>query len=341
MLERLRIARSVWTLLCCLLPMCAWFACQSTPSDSTETGNPPVLDADAISWLRYGADAEVLGQPGAVKPGGSLVEVLVDGKVVGSAISNENGSFEMTAVGAGEGNFVIRAKNGRHSDTLKSSDIQQQDATSVSQDPLTGADAAPEVDAASELDAATEVDTASTDAGAGEAPPTSTAPDAAAPAAPDAASPVLDATTATTTPTPDTASAVVADAQSSTDAQSTSDAAVVNSAACMDLHQQVEARLDEVMLEASVGCRTAQDCVLVPLGSSCYQTCEFPVVGSKAANVSAAVAQIEQQICAPHNAMSCTLGGHPCDLPPTTSVVCVQSECALSGIPEIVDAGRI
>lgn len=309
MLERLRSAGWAWTLLCCLLPMCAWFAC-----DSTETGNPPVLDQDGIYWLRRDADAEIIGEPGAVKPGGSVVEVLIGSNVVGRVESKPDGSFTLTAQGAGEQSFSVRAVNGRvQSDTLSSTTIQQRDPPASSEEPST------------ELDAASDAGVAM--------PPASSSPDAAA-TTPDAAAAALDATTSTAT----------TDAQpsgASMDAQSTQDAAValVDSAACMDLHQQAETRLTQVLTQASVGCGTADDCVLVSINSSCYEGCNTPVVRAKAADVSAAVAQIEQQVCTPHNAMSCAIGGQRCELPAVT-LLCVQSECVLDGMPQVIDAGR-
>jgi hypothetical protein len=112
-----------------------------------------------------------------------------------------------------------------------------------------------------------------------------------------------------------------------------------DSAVCTDLHVEVETRLTQVLMNASVGCVTEQDCVLVSITSSCYQGCDTPVVRANAPDVSAALAQIEQQVCTPHNAMSCAPGGQPCPLPAVT-LVCVQSECALEGMPQVLDAGR-
>lgn len=312
MLERLRIARWAFTLLCCLLPVGSWVAC-----GSTETGNPPVLAPDRIHWLRLGDDADIIGGPRAVQPGGSVVEIWAGGAVVASVVSNQDGSFQVTARSVAATGFSITAVSPRgSSDTLSSTAIQEQEPSSRG----------PE-DSVSPLDEALDGGASGASPEPATAPPSPTSPGLdAAPAGLDAATPVPEAPPSTLT----------ADAQSA----APDEAVAANSPACTDLHQQAEARLLQVLIDASVGCEAATDCVLVSIDSSCYGGCDTAVVRAKAPAVAAALAQIEQQVCAPHDAMSCEPGGQRCELPPVT-LLCRQGECGFEGQPQVVDAERL
>src|SRR5215510_3814148 len=72
-------------------------ACNSAHiQTSTETGNPPVIDASKISLVVSADSVRIVGKPGAITPGGADVELSVVGtSKVESGPSNSDGSFEI------------------------------------------------------------------------------------------------------------------------------------------------------------------------------------------------------------------------------------------------------
>lgn len=92
----------------CLVAL-AWTACEST-----ETGNPPVVDSGRFALMQIGGDVEIVGAPGAVRPGGSTIEITdsVSGHSA-SAQSAPDGSFALTLrdVDLARASFTIRVSS--------------------------------------------------------------------------------------------------------------------------------------------------------------------------------------------------------------------------------------
>jgi len=93
-----------------LLLSFAAVGCYGTSDDtaSTETGNPPVV-ASAIALVDRDGEAHVVGDPGAIDPGGAEVEVmnLGSGERARTA-SEQDGSFEVLAPGTLDDSYRVR-----------------------------------------------------------------------------------------------------------------------------------------------------------------------------------------------------------------------------------------
>lgn len=103
--------RSVGRLAVSFLLVCA---CNSAhTATSTETGNPPVIDVDKISLVVGADDVQIVGAPGAVKPGGSEVELAILGSdEVARAKSKPDGSFSVTVDAKPDAVVEVSASSG-------------------------------------------------------------------------------------------------------------------------------------------------------------------------------------------------------------------------------------
>lgn len=85
------------------------------PNSSTEVGNPPIVIMKFLAWSSSmnGEYVVLSGEPGAVEPGGSKLEItnLSTGEVT-IVTSNEDGSFRAEIPGSFEDGFKIRASDG-------------------------------------------------------------------------------------------------------------------------------------------------------------------------------------------------------------------------------------
>jgi hypothetical protein len=84
-----------------------------SPQDSTETGNPPVIDADRVALVVEGDEVHVVGENGAVEPGGATIRVrnLVSDKNANGRAAMD-GSFDISAPGEAHDGFSVQASNG-------------------------------------------------------------------------------------------------------------------------------------------------------------------------------------------------------------------------------------
>lgn len=80
------------------------------PRDSTETGNPPVIDVSAVALVVRSDEVHIVGGPGAVTPGGIEVEVdnLRSGEEQRGPVA-EDGSFDVRVTGTMEDTYAVRA----------------------------------------------------------------------------------------------------------------------------------------------------------------------------------------------------------------------------------------
>lgn len=82
------------------------------PLESTQTGNPPVIHTERVALHVTSKGARVIGEPGAVKPGGVTVEVTnITTGVTTTTQAAADGSFEVK-VGSGGDSYSVRAKAG-------------------------------------------------------------------------------------------------------------------------------------------------------------------------------------------------------------------------------------
>jgi hypothetical protein len=80
------------------------------PDDSTETGNPPVIDITRVALVIKQDEVHVVGEPGAVMPGGILVKVeRVATAVVETGQVAEDGSFDVRVEGELFERYRLRA----------------------------------------------------------------------------------------------------------------------------------------------------------------------------------------------------------------------------------------
>lgn len=87
--------RRVGRLAVSLLSVCACISAHTNAS--TETGNPPVIDAGQISLVVGTDEVQIVGAPGAVTPGGTEVELSILGTDETARVQSEpDGSFAVT-----------------------------------------------------------------------------------------------------------------------------------------------------------------------------------------------------------------------------------------------------
>lgn len=91
-------------------------ACTDThasPQEGTETGNPPVLDSNLIALVVSANEVHIVGSKGAVRPGGTQVEVTsIDTGRVARAKSLADGSFDIVLEASELETFSVRAIDG-------------------------------------------------------------------------------------------------------------------------------------------------------------------------------------------------------------------------------------
>jgi hypothetical protein len=84
-----------------------------SPQNSTETGNPPVIDADRVALIVQDDVVHVVGEKSAVDPGGVTIRVknLVSDKSASGRAAND-GSFDVKAPGSANDGFSVQSSNG-------------------------------------------------------------------------------------------------------------------------------------------------------------------------------------------------------------------------------------
>ena len=99
---------------CLVVSLFVVAACTSSHGEGiTETGNPPVIDLDKVSLVVTRGAAHVVGQPGAVTPGGAEIELTVVGtNQVARGTSRPDGSFDVELEAADGAVVELRAKSG-------------------------------------------------------------------------------------------------------------------------------------------------------------------------------------------------------------------------------------
>jgi hypothetical protein len=99
---------------------CIWLAaallaaCNSSHTQtSTETGNPPVIDLTKISLVVSSDGVRIVGEPGAVKPGGAEIELtVVSSGEVSKGESKPDGSFDIALDASADAVIELRASDG-------------------------------------------------------------------------------------------------------------------------------------------------------------------------------------------------------------------------------------
>jgi len=104
-----------------MLRLCAFALLFVTACIGTETGNPPVVRDNLVKALVRGDKLEIVGDPGAVLPGGSTFVVLDlddNDKVLGSVVTQKDGSFQLVVDNTGH-RIAMRADHKDSSSTIE------------------------------------------------------------------------------------------------------------------------------------------------------------------------------------------------------------------------------
>jgi hypothetical protein len=100
--------------------MLCWVACwvgacstAHKPIDSTQTGNPPVIDSTRLELVMASDEVRITGQPGAVTPADALLKItnLTSGAVTQVDVAPD-GSFDVQVSGAPDDAFAVQASDG-------------------------------------------------------------------------------------------------------------------------------------------------------------------------------------------------------------------------------------
>jgi hypothetical protein len=120
----LQSSTKLWRLLLLVLVLLGAAATACTvsygPQDGTETGNPPAIDASLVALVVQADAVRVTGQPGAVSPGGTALELVsaFSGEVF-HATASADGSFSVEVTTAELDTFELRAvRGGAESNTV-------------------------------------------------------------------------------------------------------------------------------------------------------------------------------------------------------------------------------
>ncbi len=109
--------RALGIVVSCLIAAC--FSA-TKPLDSTQTGNPPVILTERVALRLSSTDLRVIGEGGAVDPGGAKVVVtnLTTGETFATE-ANADGSFDVKVTGSPNDVYSVRATaGGRSSSTV-------------------------------------------------------------------------------------------------------------------------------------------------------------------------------------------------------------------------------
>jgi hypothetical protein len=100
----------VLALLVCLVGGCLT---AHKPIDSTQTGNPPVIDSSLLELVVASDTVRITGQPGAVMPADALLKItnLTSGAATQVAVAPD-GSFDVQVSGAPDDAFAVQASDG-------------------------------------------------------------------------------------------------------------------------------------------------------------------------------------------------------------------------------------
>ncbi len=120
--ERVRAGRGALGLTLCILAACADASptpgvpngsSRMGPNGGTETGNPPVIDAQRIALVVSPDGLRVVGSAGAITPGGVVIEIvaLSTGRTFTTS-SAADGSFDVTVEGPLAETFAVYARDG-------------------------------------------------------------------------------------------------------------------------------------------------------------------------------------------------------------------------------------
>jgi hypothetical protein len=97
--------RMIWLLIAALA------ACTNAygPKDSTQTGNPPILDDGRVSLEVSADEVHITGKPAAAKPSGATIEItnLTTSKVI-TGMAAADGSFDIRVDGSVNDTFAVR-----------------------------------------------------------------------------------------------------------------------------------------------------------------------------------------------------------------------------------------
>jgi hypothetical protein len=314
------------------------------PLDSTQTGNPPVIDTERVALRVSRSDVRVIGAAGAVEPGGAKVEVknlttgmsfttkaAADGSFDLTISGSENDAYSVSAKAGGRTSnpvFVIRGTaavgDGRDGslsceqrNTL-AGELLTQAADGADRNCTTDADCSPVIAGAScyspgcsfayvsELGRA-QIERVGRDIDA----------NLCAEYAVDGCSHALPKCTA-----PAPAACLMGHCGSSVPP------AEEPPPSCSSLALRALARLDDAVQAADRSCMVDSDCVRAAVNLSCREACPLAAGFSAAgaASVEAAAREIEANVCSEYNALGCSPEASMCNMN-MYELACVDYKC--------------
>jgi hypothetical protein len=311
------------------------------PIDSTQTGNPPVIQTERVALRLSSTDARVIGEPGAVEPGGATVEItnLRTGETITTEAA-EDGSFDVV-VGLASDSYSVRAKvGGQRSSPVyvvrgtaavgdgRDGSLSCEQRNTLAGELLTEAADRADRSCTTDSDCAPVVARAScyqpscwfayvSDRGGAQIERVSREIDGNLCAEYD-----VDACSHALPKCAEPSAAVCKMGQC---------APIVPqepAASCNSLALEAGKRFDDAIQAADRSCNDIQDCIVSPMRVSCREDCPLPTSFSQVGldSLNAAVRDIEAQECAAFDAIGCKVSEPTCgDL--VVAVACIQNVC--------------
>jgi 2-phospho-L-lactate guanylyltransferase (CobY/MobA/RfbA family) len=319
-------------------------ACFGThgPVDSTETGNPPVIDSRRVA-LEISADAvHVMGKKGAVTPGGASIEVtdLATGAVT-KGKANADGSFDVKVSGAPNDAFTVSVSAGGVSSKIVyvvqggsavggangSLSCQQREDLAAAQLAAIGQDVAAGCTTAQDCEVVTPSISCAQPCANLTVSKQGKAQLAAASRSIDdglCASYVQDGCPAMQTQS--FCNIVQAVKCSAGQCLRMGQQAALS---CQEREQMAADQLATAIDAADKSCKTDSDCVSVPTVNVCHDACG-PVAVSQAgkATIDAAVASVNGGVCNGFMSDGCQFQFVPCTAQPAGPLTCSNGQCA-------------
>jgi hypothetical protein len=317
------------------------------PLDSTQTGNPPVIDAERVALRVSSSEVHVLGEPGAVEPGGATVEVtnLMSGMTF-TTKANADGSFDLEVSGSPDDTFSVRARSANGSSSVvyvirgtAAVGNGQDGSLSCEQRNTLAGEVLTQTAESADRDCATDMDCQAIVARASCYAPACTYAFVS-----ELGRSVIEGVSRgiesglcvnyekdgcdhplPKCPAPPAAVCLIGQCGSSSPSESDP-----VGPSCNSLQLKVGELLDEAFTAADKSCIVDADCVETASRVSCWYDCQYPTAFSRAgrAAVDAAITEINATQCAEFDAMSCKVSEPGCGTV-ALRFGCVSGQCEL------------
>jgi hypothetical protein len=333
---------SIWLPIAALA---ALGACSDTygPKDSTQTGNPPILDDGRVSLEVSAGEVRITGKPASVAPAGATIEItnLTTGMLI-SGMAAADGSFAIRVDGSVNDTFAVRVLAGDEESKVVyvvrggalvaeggDGSLSCSEYSELARAVLRGSAAAADRSCSSDLDCAV-------------VPLPSCHPGCDAAYVSNAGVSQVEATLAAVR------NGLCADAKQDGCNSGPPPCSGFRPASCVAGQcnfageatscearaQLAEAVIAEALAAADTSCESDSDCATAGTVSACTEACSEHVVSRAGkATIEAAVAEVEGGVCAAFEVDGCYVERQPC-VPPQPAVPrCDAGQCKLVPAP--------